>query len=50
MGGSRAGELIARCIAETGTNSFYSALADATDESVLNDICRRIAEGELAHY
>ena len=28
--GSRAGELIARCIVETGTSSYYSALADTT--------------------
>lgn len=48
--GSRSGELIARCMVETGTNSFYSALADATDEPVLKDICRRIAEDEYAHY
>jgi len=48
--GSRAGELIARCMVETGTNSFYSALADATGEPVLKEICRRIAEDEYAHY
>ena len=48
--GSRAGELIARCMVETGTNSFYSALGDATDEPVLKEICRRIAEDEFAHY
>jgi len=48
--GSRAGELIARCMVETGTNSFYSALADATGEPVLKAICRRIAEDEYAHY
>ena len=27
--GSRAGELIARCIVETGTSTYYTALADA---------------------
>ncbi|MGB0632192.1 MAG: ferritin-like domain-containing protein [Alphaproteobacteria bacterium] len=48
--GSHTGELIARCMVETGTNSFYSALADATDEPVLKDICRRIADDEFAHY
>jgi len=36
--GSRAGELIARCIVETGTSSYYTALAEATDEPVLKDI------------
>ena len=48
--GSRTGELIARCIVETGTSSYYSALADATDEPVLEAICRRIAADEFAHY
>ena len=48
--GSRTGELIARCMVETGTNSFYTALADATNEPVLKAICRRIAEDEYAHY
>lgn len=48
--GSRTGELIARCIVETGTSSYYSALADATDEPVLKAICRRIAADEFAHY
>ena len=48
--GSRTGELIARCIVETGTSSYYSALADAADEPVLEAICRRIAADEFAHY
>lgn len=48
--GSRAGELIARCMIETGTNSFYTGLADATDEPVLKAICRRIADDESAHF
>lgn len=48
--GSHVGELVARCMVETGTSSFYSALAEATDEPVLNEICRRIAEDEIAHY
>ena len=48
--GSRTGELVARCMVETGTNSFYTALADAADEPVLEAICRRIAQDEYAHY
>ena len=48
--GSRTGELVARCMVETGTNSFYTALADAADEPVLEAICRRIADDEYAHY
>lgn len=48
--GSRSGELVARCIVEIGTSSYYTALHDATDEPVLKDICRRIAADELRHY
>ncbi|MBI3516672.1 MAG: ferritin-like domain-containing protein [Proteobacteria bacterium] len=48
--GSRAGELIARCIVETGTSSWYTAIKDGTDEPVLHEICRRIAADELRHY
>lgn len=48
--GSLSGELIARCIVETGTSSFYTALAEATQEPVLQDICRRIAGDEFRHY
>lgn len=48
--GSRIGELVARCMVETGTNTYYSALAEATDEPVLKEICRRIATDEFAHY
>jgi len=48
--GSQAGELIARCIVETGTSSYYTALADAAEEPVLKAICRNIAADELRHY
>ena len=48
--GSRSGELIARCVVEAATSSFYGALADAADEPVLEDICRRIAADEFRHY
>jgi hypothetical protein len=48
--GSLSGELVARCIVETGTSSLYSALADATAEPVLRAICRRIAGDEFRHY
>lgn len=48
--GSRAGELVARCIVETGTSSYYTALAEATAEPVLRVICHRIAADELRHY
>ncbi len=48
--GSRPGELIARCIVETGTSSYYTAIADATEEPLLKAICRHIAADELRHY
>ena len=48
--GSRTGELIARCIVETGTSSYYTALAEAAGEPVLKQICRYIAADELRHY
>jgi hypothetical protein len=48
--GSRASELMARCVVETGTSAYYSALAEATDEPVLKQICTRIAADELRHY
>jgi rubrerythrin len=48
--GSRAGELVARCIVETGTSSYYTALAEAADEPVLREICRNIAADEFRHY
>jgi hypothetical protein len=48
--GSRTGELIARCMVETGTSSYYTALADGTGEPVLRDICRLIAADEYRHF
>jgi hypothetical protein len=48
--GSQAGEMMARCIVETGTSSYYSALKDATDEPVLKQICTNIASDEFRHY
>ena len=48
--GSRVGELQSRCIVETGTSSFYSAMAEATEEPVLKEICKRIAADEFRHY
>lgn len=48
--GSRSGEMIARCVVEAGTSTYYSALRDAAEEPVLKDICRRIAADEIRHY
>lgn len=48
--GSRAKELVARCIVETGTSSYYAALGEAAEEPVLKAICRLIAADEIRHY
>ena len=48
--GSQAGEMMARCIVETGTSSYYSALKDATEEPVLKQVCQKIAADEFRHY
>ncbi len=48
--GSRCSELIARCMVEVGTSSYYSALRDATEEPVLRAICANIARDEIRHY
>ena len=48
--GSRTGELIARCMVETGTSSYYTALAEATTEPVLQQVCRLIAADEYRHF
>jgi len=48
--GSRTGELIARCIVEVGTSSYYTAIADATEEPVLKQICLNIAADEIRHF
>ncbi len=48
--GSRRGEMIARCVVESGTSSYYSAIRDATEEPVLKEIAGRISADEYRHY
>lgn len=48
--GSRTGELIARCIVETGTSSYYTALGEGTEEPVLRQVCQLIAADEYRHF
>ena len=48
--GSRAGEMVARCVVEIGTSSYYAAMREAASEPVLKEICRHIAADELRHY
>ncbi|HEY2071508.1 MAG TPA: ferritin-like domain-containing protein [Rhizomicrobium sp.] len=48
--GSKRGEMIARCVVECGTSSYYSAIRDATEEPLLKEIAGRIAADEFRHY
>ena len=48
--GSKRGEMIARCVVESGTSSYYSAIRDASEEPVLQEIAGRIAADEYRHY
>src|SRR5690606_27221441 len=48
--GTRCGELVARCMVEVGTSSYYTALREATREPVLREICRNSAKDEIRHY
>src|SRR5689334_10717092 len=48
--GSRSAEMVARCVVEIGTSSYYGALRDVAEEPVLREICRHIAADELRHY
>ncbi len=48
--GSRTGELIARCMVETGTSSYYTALGEAAREPVLKQVCKLIAADEYRHF
>ncbi len=48
--GSRSGEMVARCMVETGTSSYYSAIGDSCEEPVLKEICKHIAADEFRHY
>lgn len=47
---ARALELAARCIVETGTSTFYSALHNYAREPVLKDLAARIFADEVRHY
>ncbi|WP_395826088.1 ferritin-like domain-containing protein [Collimonas sp.] len=43
-------EMVARCVVEAGTATFYGALSRSTDEPVLRDLAARIARDEVNHY
>src|SRR5260370_8237045 len=42
--------MVARCMVEVGTSSYYSALRDGLQDPVLMEICRNIAADEIRHY
>ena len=48
--GSRRGEMVSRCVVESGTSTFYTAIQEANDEPVLKEIAGRIAADEFRHY
>ena len=48
--GSRTGELIARCMVEIGTSSYYTALGEASEEPMIKQICKLIAADEYRHF
>lgn len=48
--GSPAGEMLSRCVVESATSFFYTAIKDTTDEPCLRQICQFIARDEFAHY
>jgi hypothetical protein len=48
--GSRRGEMIARCVVESGTSTYYTAVKEAAAEPVLQEIAGRIAADEFRHY
>lgn len=48
--GSRRGEMVSRCVVESGTSSYYSSMRDVAKEPVLKEIAGRIAADEFRHY
>ena len=42
--------MISRCVIESGTSSYYTALRDACSEPVLRSIAGHIAADEFRHY
>lgn len=48
--GSRSGELVARCMVESGTSSYYAALRDSSEEPIFRQICHWISTDEVRHF
>ena len=47
---TRGQEMVARCIVEMGTTTYYQAMHEACDEPVLRDLFWRIRCDEVRHY
>ena len=47
---TRAQEMVARCIVETGTSCYYTMVRDASPEPLLRRIANHIRTDEVGHY
>ena len=47
---NRSLEMVARCVVETGTSSFYRTLSEASPDPVLKQITENISADEVRHY
>ncbi|WJF90739.1 ferritin-like domain-containing protein [Paraburkholderia bonniea] len=47
---TRALELVARCVVETGTATLYRAIGESSDDPVLKEITDNIRSDEVRHY
>jgi len=50
LGPTKALEMAARCVVETGTSSFYGMIQAASPEPVLRELAARIRADEVHHY
>ena len=50
LAGTRALEMAARCVVETGTATFYRMLSDLSREPVLKRLAAEISADEVRHY
>ena len=50
LAGTKALEMVARCVVETGTASFYRMLSDLSPDPVLRRLAAEISSDEVRHY
>lgn len=50
LAGTKALEMVARCVVETGTASFYRMLSELSPEPVLRQLAAAISNDEVRHY